>query len=1333
MASTIRIKRSLDSGNPSKLAAGELAYSAKPAVGGFAGTGDRLYIGMGTEINGDAVNHVIIGGKYFTDKLDHELGILTANSALLVDSDSKIDQLKTTNLTIGGAGVANTIAASDTNGGITLTPNGTGYVTISGTNGLVIPSGNIAQRAPALAGAIRYNTETDAFEGYNNEGWSSLGGVISTDTFTFIKAEKTTGDGTLYFNAKNAAGDGTVEVAKLDYNGLNIEATTATTSDGTTGALKVAGGAAIQGNLFVGGNLYGITDVSSDAYLAAEGVPNNGTTGYSFTGDGGYDTGMFSTSDGNLRFYSNADAILQLQGTSTATLNVDTLLFGNITSGDRSAAQLGWNGLDNGIKFFTRYGSQETISPLNDGNYLLLQTTNTSGDATAGRSSLRWHDYDVSKYSQVDAQSDGVWIKNADWNGVSTVAQYWHFANDGKLTLPNVANTASQYNSYAQLYQTNNNEITLNPNADSDLARLNIASSLSSGNINLYNNGGKGLTLGNYNDGDSSIDIGGASSSVYTTTADDITISARRSGKINLYTNNNDIVLGNDYGQITFLNSNGHLQIPGVIETTSSTGDVTLVSSDGTDKHAVFQGDGYLTLPNVGIQFKDSNNISGTTKAALAFDGNDIYLDSINGNVSIYANDDSAWTFNHNSGNPYLQLPGGQLSTYNSNVILGNNTQIEVITTETGRVVLGSYSAQQTGQGDYAIAVGYDAGKTNQSNNSIALGYQAAQTSQGYKSVAIGDLAGNDTQGFLSVAIGANAGLTSQANSAVAVGHGAGRVTQGSDATAIGNLAGQTSQGASAVAVGERSGETNQSQHAVAIGSYAGNDSQGLTAVAIGEGSGRTSQGFSAVALGRWAGQTNQGQKAIAIGRLAGGYTGQSGYAIAIGHHAGAGGTTAQGTNAIAIGSHAGEYSQHDNSIVLQATATGDGTGINPTEAGLYIDPIRQVNSGTSYVMYDESTKEVTFNSTNIEISGSTIYSTDVGTNADVILEPLGAGHISASNAQIKHVAEPTDDNDAATKYYVDAARSGLDVKVSVRLATTEDISLTGVQTIDTKTTVTGDRILVKDQDLAKNNGIYIANNSGSWTRATDFDNLANDLTTPLAGEVTGGAFTFVEDGDVNINTGFVLTNKGEPVLGTDALNWTLFSTSGTLIAGDGLSKSGYTLAVNVDANGGIEINSDSLRLKSSLAGDGLTYDTGVLTVGGTADRITVNTHSVDIASTYAGQNSITTLGTIGTGIWNGTAIADTYVANDLTISGGTVDNTPIGSTTRSSGAFTTLAANNLVTFTDTTEAGPLGTGSVVMSGGLSVAKKIYVGGNLTGAGADTSVLSGFDIDGGTY
>jgi hypothetical protein len=1197
MASIIRIKRSSTSGNPATLGTGELAYSNKEATGAFAGSGDRLYIGMGAETAGNAATHVVIGGKYFTDKLDHTPGTLTANSAIIVDDNSKINELNVDNLTLNG----NTISSTNADGNIEFTPDGDGYVKINGTNALVIPKGTSLQQAPAVSGAIRFNTDNTAFEGYDGTNWSSLGGVKSVDGLTYIKAEATPGasDDTLYFYSNDT------QIGTWDGTKLDIKNTTAATSK-TTGALVVAGGVGISGDLYVDGLISIGGGLSSDSYKAANGVPTgDGDTGFTFKDDSGYDTGMFSTGDGQLSLYSNDDIVLDIQSGSDVKLN--------------SNLKLGSDG---------------------------------------------W---------QVIGQTSSTFFVQPNTDDAATKLEFTLYSSDA---------------------------------------------------VQLASDGGYGLLLGNVDSSDSYINIGGVDGS-YWNSPDDIAIKAMRNGIIALRTNNNDIVLQNDSGSVTFRNSDGHLVIPGTIETADATGDVILAASNGTEKNAVFTGAGYLTLPNVGIQFKDSNNIGGTTKGELAFDGNDIYLDSYTGNVTIWASDTSGWTFNYNSNNPYLQLPGGQLYTVNGNVVLGNNAQIEVVTSETGRVVLGSYSAQQTGQGDFAVAVGYDAGKTDQSNHSVAIGYQAGQTTQAYKSVAIGDMAGNDSQGFLSVAIGANAGLTSQANSAVAVGHSAGRVNQSADATAIGNIAGENDQGFGAVAVGQRAGETSQGQNAVAIGSYAGNTGQGLTAIAIGENAADTNQGFSAIALGRWAGEDTQGQKAIAIGRLAGRFN-QSGWAVAIGHHAGMGisGTSYQGVNAIAIGAHAGEYSQHDNSIVLQATADGNGTGINPTEAGLFIDPVRQVNSGTSYVMYDESTKEVTYNSTNIEISGSTIYSTDVGTDANVVLEPLGAGYVSASNAQIKNVAEPTADTDAATKYYVDAARSGLDVKQSVRLATTVDIALTGVKTIDTKTTVTGNRILVKNQDTAADNGIYIANDSGAWTRATDFDEDT---------EVTSGAFTFVEDGSVNLNAGFVVTTKDPIDVGTTEINWTLFSASGTLIAGDGLSKDGYTLKVNVAATGGIEISDDSLQLKSTVAGNGLSLTAGVLDVGGTTNRISVDGSSVDIDANYIGQSSITTLGTITTGVWNGTAIADTYVANDLTISGGTVDNTPIGGTTRSSAAFTTLAANNLVTFTDTTEAGPLGTGSVVMSGGLSVAKKIYVGGNLTGAGADTSVLSGFDIDGGTY
>jgi hypothetical protein len=98
MASTIRIKRSGTSGDPTTLGQGELAYSYLTDNG--SNGGDRLYIGTGTEIAGNAVNHEVIGGKFFTQMLDHAKGTLTPNSAIIVDAESKIDQLKVDNITI---------------------------------------------------------------------------------------------------------------------------------------------------------------------------------------------------------------------------------------------------------------------------------------------------------------------------------------------------------------------------------------------------------------------------------------------------------------------------------------------------------------------------------------------------------------------------------------------------------------------------------------------------------------------------------------------------------------------------------------------------------------------------------------------------------------------------------------------------------------------------------------------------------------------------------------------------------------------------------------------------------------------------------------------------------------------------------------------------------------------------------------------------------------------------------------------------------------------------------------------------------------------------------
>ena len=285
----------------------------------------------------------------------------------------------------------------------------------------------------------------------------------------------------------------------------------------------------------------------------------------------------------------------------------------------------------------------------------------------------------------------------------------------------------------------------------------------------------------------------------------------------------------------------------------------------------------------------------------------------------------------------------------------------------------------------------------------------------------------------------------------------------------------------------------------------------------------------------------------------------------------------------------------------------------------------------------------------NLRIDGNSIISTD--TNGGITLDPNGTGHISASNALIKDVATPVDPNDAANKAYVDAVAEGLHIHASVQAATTAAITGsvtydngtsgvgatlttdTPINTLDGYSLVNGDRILIKNQANTGHNGIYIRTSSTVFTRAADFNTVA---------EIASGDFLFVSNGTVNGKTGWVNTSKSITV-GTTAVVFEQFSGAGTYIAGSGLAFTGNTIDIVLQTNGGLEVVSDELGLKSTTAGSGLTFSSGVLNIGGTADRITVNNDSIDISGTYAGQNTITTLGTIATGTWQGTTIATIY------------------------------------------------------------------------------------------
>lgn len=183
-SSIIRIKRSAVAGSPSVLAAGELAYSALPDNG--SNGGDRLYIGFGTETNGNSAQRIVIGGQYFTDLLDHNLGTLTASSAILVDSNKKIDEILVDNLSLDG----NTLASTDTNGDILVTPAGTGKSIVTNlhiNDGQTSIEDFIISTAQSNIDIQGTNNEIDVTPSFGSNGvltfTASLADIFTANTF----------------------------------------------------------------------------------------------------------------------------------------------------------------------------------------------------------------------------------------------------------------------------------------------------------------------------------------------------------------------------------------------------------------------------------------------------------------------------------------------------------------------------------------------------------------------------------------------------------------------------------------------------------------------------------------------------------------------------------------------------------------------------------------------------------------------------------------------------------------------------------------------------------------------------------------------------------------------------------------------------------------------------------------------------------------------------------------------------------------------------------------------------------------------------------------------
>jgi hypothetical protein len=298
----------------------------------------------------------------------------------------------------------------------------------------------------------------------------------------------------------------------------------------------------------------------------------------------------------------------------------------------------------------------------------------------------------------------------------------------------------------------------------------------------------------------------------------------------------------------------------------------------------------------------------------------------------------------------------------------------------------------------------------------------------------------------------------------------------------------------------------------------------------------------------------------------------------------------------------------------------------------------------------------------NLNFNGNTITSTDA--NGNITISPNGTGNVDVASSRIIGVATPVNDTDAANKLYVDTvAAEGLHVQEGVDAATTNTLATlsggtvtysNGSAGVGATLTTTGSfntidgvalstigygvaRVLVKNEVNQAHNGIYVLTSATVLTRDTAFDSDA---------DIQGGDFVFVVEGTVNASTGWVQTNTVN-IIGTDNVIWQQFSGAGTYNADGGLTLVGNTFAVGQGL--GITVNANDVSLASTVAGAGLTYNSGVINAVGTANRISITADAIDIAATYVGQTSITTLGTITSGTWNGTTIATANGGTGLT------------------------------------------------------------------------------------
>ena len=383
------------------------------------------------------------------------------------------------------------------------------------------------------------------------------------------------------------------------------------------------------------------------------------------------------------------------------------------------------------------------------------------------------------------------------------------------------------------------------------------------------------------------------------------------------------------------------------------------------------------------------------------------------------------------------------------------------------------------------------------------------------------------------------------------------------------------------------------------------------------------------------------------------------------------------------------------NSVALGGSTTVTSNTTNALTIGTGLVGTSFNGSSAVTITIDSTVATLTGSQTitNKTISGANNILSNIGnsslTNSSLTVGTtniaLGATSLTLGGlTSVTVTQDPIADLDLATKQYVDTTAQGLSAKASCKLATTVNITLSGNQTIDGVLSVTGNRILVKNQTASAENGIYIAA-AGAWTRSTDMN---------VWSEVPG-SFVFITAGSTQANTGWTTTATETGTINVTAMPWVQFSGAGTYTAGTGLTLVGTQFSISNTAVTAASYGSASavptytVNAQGQLTAASNTtisipasaINTTIPNSGLTNSAITINGSAISLGgSVTVGTGSVTSVS--GTGTVSGITLTGTVTTSGNLTLGGTLDlSSPpaIGGTTPNAITGTTITATNYV------------------------------------------------------